>query len=134
MAEEIERRHRKVREKYEVTYDRVLEEIAKIAYSNIADYMSINQSTGEVEFDFSDADAAVLAGIGEIQVDTRIEGTGEDACEVKRIRVKPHNKSAALDMLMRHAGLSKDKASGALADLAERIAAGQKRLAGSESQ
>ena len=48
--------------------------------------------------------------------------------ETTEVRVKPHSKVTALDQLMRHAGLSKDKAAGALADLAERVLAGQRRI------
>ena len=128
IAQEIERRHRAIREKYEVDYDRVAAEIAKVAFSNVLDYGFVDQETGDFILDFRRADAAALAAIGEVTTETYVEGRGEEARAVKRVRVKPHSKMAALEALMRHAGLSKDKAVSAVADLTERLAAGLKRV------
>lgn len=128
IVEEMERRERLLRERYEVTYDNTIAEIAKIAFSNVLDMARVDEKTGDLLIDFSDAGAAQLAAVGEITVETYMEGRGDDAQEVKRVRVKPYNKLAALDALMRHAGISKDKTGEALSDLVARINAGRKRL------
>lgn len=128
ITEEVERRFRELREKYKVNYDRIIEEVAKIAFSNVLDYGMIDQKTGDILFDFKSADAATLAAIGEVTVETYTEGRGENAREVKRVRVKPWNKLTALDHLMKHTGASKDKGGEVLADLAGRLTAGLGRL------
>lgn len=128
VAAEIERRFKEARDRSEITFERVTEEIKKIAFANIDDYVSITED-GHMILDFRDADMVTLAAIGEVTVETYTEGRGEDAQEVKRVRVKPHNKLAALEMLMKHAGLSKDKVSLELSgDLARRLVQGRQRL------
>lgn len=123
---EIERRHAEVRRKFDVNYDRVVEEIARIAFANVLDYGEL-QPDGTIVIDMSHCDAAQMAAIGEIQVEEYTEGDGKDARVVKRVKLKPWNKLTALDQLMRHAGLSKDKATSAVADLADRISRGMNR-------
>lgn len=139
ISEEVERRYKELRERHSVTFDRVRDEIARVAYSNIYDYASREKDakgafTGNLIFDFSALDAVTAASIGEVTIETYEEGKGEDAREVKRVRVKPWNKLAALDQLMRHAGLSKDKTGAALADVAGRLAAGLKRIGGKQKE
>lgn len=130
---EVERRHRDTKERYEVTYERTRDEIARVAFSNVFDFAqpefdNKGKPTGELLFDFSNLSAVQAAAIGEITIETYQEGKGKDAVPVKRVRVKPWNKLAALEQLMRHAGLSRDKADKALANLADRIMAGRKRV------
>ncbi len=127
VAEEVERRHREARERHKVTFDRVQNEIAKIAFSSIYDYATVTKD-GNLIFDFSQLDAVTAAAIGEVTVESYMEGKGDEAREVKRVRVKPWSKLAALDQLMRHAGLSKDKTGAVLADVAARLGAGLKRI------
>lgn len=139
IVEEIERRHRVLRERYKVDFDRVQEEIAKIAYSNIYDYATLalngkGQPTGDLIFDFSQMDAVTAAAIGEVTVEVYTEGSGESAREVKRVRVKPWNKLDALEKLMRHGGLSKDKGDAALGDLAERLRSALSRVGGEHAE
>ena len=139
ISEEIERRYAELRKRHEVTFERVRDEIARVAYTNIYDYAtpakdSKGRFTGDLIFDFAQLDAATAAAIGEVVVETYTEGKGDDAREVKRIRVKPWNKLVALEQLMRHAGLSKDKTGAALADVAGRLAAGLKRIGGKQKE
>jgi len=138
IAVEVERRHAELRKKYSIDYDTVSHEMAKVAFSNVMDYMTITDE-GDLIFDFNKIeDASVFAAMGEVTVETYTDGfdivEDEDGkvhkvpCRVKRIKVKPHNKLQALDGLMRHGGLSKDKSTAAVADLAARIMSGKKRL------
>lgn len=129
---EIERRWAEVRARYDVTYDRVVAEIAKVAFSNIGDYGEV-QEDGSILFNFGEVDAVQMAAIGEITVESFIDHYEEDEdgnklpVRVKRVRVKPWNKMQALEQLMRHAGLSKSNENKAVQDLASRIAAGLRR-------
>lgn len=131
---EIERRERVVRERYNVTYDRVVDELARIAFSSPLDFMEPDEDGG-MTVDLTKADADMLRAIGEFQIETYIEGRGEDAQRVKRVKLKPWNKQAALEALMRHAGLSKEKSPlEVMGDLAARILAARKRVAPSDEQ
>lgn len=124
---EMARREKKVQERYEVSYDRVVGELARIAFSSVLDFAEI-QKDGTILYDFSETTADEMKALGEVSIETYTEGRGEGAREIKRIRVKPWNKLQALQDLMRHAGLSKEKTpfEGA-ADLVDRILAGRKR-------
>lgn len=133
VAEEIERRHREVRERHRVDFDRVQDEIAKIAFFSIYDVARLDEATGDLLLDFRHLDAAAAAAIGEVTVEVYTEGSGDEAREVKRVRVKPWNKLDALDKLMRHGGLSKDKGDAALGDLAERLRAALSRVGGKDA-
>lgn len=127
IVEETKRRERAAREKFEVTHDRLVEELRRIAFANIYDYGRVDKD-GNIFLDFSNVPAEVMAAIGTVTVETYMEGKGDEAREVKRVKVTPYNKLQAIDQLMRHTGLSKDKTSGAIADLAERLNAGLGRL------
>ena len=127
IVKEVERRHRDIRERYKVDYNRISAEMARVAFSNIYDYAKVDENK-DLVFDFSQLDAVTAAAIGEVTVETYVEGRGEAAREVKRVRVKPWNKMQALDQLMRHSGLSKDKASEAIVDLAARLRQGLGRV------
>ena len=52
----------------------------------------------------SDSDWASLS---EIQIEDYVDGRGEDARSVKKIRVKTHSKIAALGKLCQHLGITK---------------------------
>ena len=107
---EMQRRETRVRGRYEITYDRVVDEIAKMAFSSIADYAEVTADGFVVnERTLALATPEELAALGEVTVETYMDGVGDYAEQVKRIKIKPHNKLQALEMIMRHAGLSKEK-------------------------
>ena len=93
----------------EVTQDRVIQEIAKIAFANMHDYISVDDE-GYATVDFSDLNRDKCAAIKEIVVDTLPRGTGEDRHTVLRTRFKLYDKLEALTTLAKHLGLfSMDK-------------------------
>lgn len=138
VLEEMARREERFRQKYDVTYDRVRDEIAKVAFFNPMSILRFDEETGEVEVDLSRADVHEMAAIGEIRVKetTTNVGTKEDPEweTVTRVFVKPWNKMQALEQLMKHAGLSKEKdpLAGAIHSLGDRIVAARKRVASKE--
>lgn len=93
--------------RYQVTTDRVVGELARIAFANSLDYWTID-SNGEPRIDLSKVDRDKGAAISEIIVDTYMDGRSTDAREVKRIRLKLADKRAALVDLGRHLGLFVD--------------------------
>ncbi len=101
--------------------DAVIAELNLIAFSNMLDYMTI-QDDGSVVMDFSAVDrdkaAAILevvvdectdrdkaAAILEVVVDEYTDGKGDDARPVKRVKFKLADKKGALVDLGRHHGL-----------------------------
>lgn len=100
--------------RWNVTGDRIIRELARTAFSNMLDYITI-QDDGSAYVDLRklkaladhDPDAAADLGscIQECQSETYQEGNGEDAQTVKRVKLKLHNKQAALELLGKHLGL-----------------------------
>lgn len=89
---------RKAAEKYEITLERTVAEIAKIAYFNIDDVMFIN-SRGRLEFreGVTREQMAAVAGFDVKQI-----GAGENAEMV--VVAKFHDKNSALDKAMKYLG------------------------------
>ncbi len=86
----------------EVKADRVLEELQVIAYANMADYTQV-QADGSIVMDFSKITREQMAAVKELVVEEYMDGRGENAREIKRIRFKLHEKFPALEKLYQHA-------------------------------
>ena len=127
---EMKRREKKIRDKYDVSYERVTSELARVAYSSILDYATVDDD-GQLVYDFSGTTADEMKALGEVTVveDVQYDEEGKKIGVKRKIKVKPWNKLSALDSLMRHAGLSKEKTpfEGA-ADLVTRIIAARERV------
>lgn len=93
--------------RYQVTTDRVVAELARIAFANTLDYWRVD-SNGNPELDLSKITRDQGAAISEVIVDTYMDGRSTDAREVKRVRIKLADKRAALVDLGRHLGLFVD--------------------------
>ena len=94
--------------RYEVTADKVKAEIAKVAFSNLEDFMAEDPETGDMIFDLSQMTEKAAAAISEYSVDSYMEGRGEDGKKVKKMRVKLYDKLSALDKLSRIMGMYQD--------------------------
>lgn len=104
IAAEVQRAMDARAERTEVTADRVVAELAKLAFANLADYFRLTPHADPV-IDLSTATRDQLAALTEITVDGYTDGRGYDARDVKRIRIKMADKRAALELLGRHLGL-----------------------------
>lgn len=91
----------------ELTADRVLNELQKLAFANMQDFMRVT-SEGEPYVDVSLLTRDQAAALQEFTVEDYTEGRGDDAREVKRVRIKLSDKRAALTELGRHLGLFSD--------------------------
>ena len=87
------------------TARQVLEELTKIGLANMQDYVG---PRGQV-VDVSELTREQTAAIQEVTVDTYLDGDGENAREVKKVRLKLADKRAALVDLGRHHKLFTDK-------------------------
>lgn len=94
----------------QVTADRVLKELAKLAFSNTEDYITVNED-GLASVDLSKLTRDQAAAITEITVETRKEyGSKEaDAATIEKVRFKLADKGINLERLGKHLKLFTDK-------------------------
>ena len=85
----------------QITAEKVLAEYAKMAFSNLGDYVRVTED-GEVHTDLSDIDRDQFAALSEITTDTYVDG---DDKVVKKTKIKLSDKGKSLDSLARHFGL-----------------------------
>lgn len=91
----------------DITADRIIQELARIGFSNMMDYVRLT-SQGDPLIDLSQLTRDRAAAISKIVIEDYVEGRGEDAREVKRIRFELHDKRAALIDLGKHIGLFRE--------------------------
>lgn len=129
---EINRRWAKMRKKYDLNEDWVIQRLMRIADSGdlLAPYKKVNEA-GELYWDFEgiDEDPDAMAVIQSMTVETYVEGRGKEARTVKKFRVEAAEPKGALDSLCRRLGLFNDKmnVSGEL-NVVELLQQGRKRL------
>ena len=87
---------------------RVLTELAKLAFANMADYMRVGPG-GDPVLDFSKLTRDQAAALVEVTVEDYLDGRGEDARQVRRVKFKLASKLVALELLGKHLGLFKDR-------------------------
>lgn len=114
-------------EKLDLTGERVLKELARLAFANMTDYIDIGPD-GSARVDFSRVDRDKGAAIQEVDIDEYSERTGNRKRgkptfeTVKRVKFKLADKGQNLERLGRHLKLFTDKLEVAgLESLAERI-------------
>lgn len=114
---EINRREKKLARRYGVTEDKIVEEIAKLAFTSMGDFIKIDPVTGLPELDLRNATHEQLSAL----TDLKATPAG--------IQFKLGEKLAALDKLARIEGMYDDKVTvlGAQ-DVAEKLQAGRARM------
>ncbi len=129
VLQEISNRRQSLTRKYDISEERILNEYAKIAFANFGDILEI-QNDGSAVIDMAGMTEDQRAALSEFQVDEYKDGKGEDAREVKKYKIKFHDKKAALDALAKYKGMFTEKVevSGEVS-LVDRILAGRKRAA-----
>jgi phage terminase small subunit len=90
-------------ERTAITKQRVIEELAKIGFANMADYTRMVGS--ERVPDLSSASRDHLAAVQEITVEDFKDGRGDDARDVRRVKLKLHDKKGALVDIGRELGM-----------------------------
>ena len=88
----------------EIKADDVLAELAKIGFSNMLDYMRAGPD-GDPYLDFSRLTRDQAAALAEVTVEDFVDGRGDDARQVKRIKFKLADKRAALVDIGKHLGM-----------------------------
>src|SRR5260370_32043021 len=87
----------------------VLEELTKIARANMADFVRAFFGCGDPVAAVDQLTPAQTAALAEVTVEQFMDGRGEDAREVRRIRFKLVNKIDALELLGKHHKLYIDR-------------------------
>lgn len=95
-------------EKAGVTVQRIIDELAKVGFANMADYMR-GGADGDPYLDFSRLTREQAAALGEVTVEDFKDGRGSDARDVRRVRFKLHDKLSALEKLGKHLGMFKER-------------------------
>ena len=91
-----------------ITVQMVLEELAKLGFSNMENYMRAG-AHGEPYLDFDNLTSDMKAALAEVTVEDYLDGRGEDAREVKRVKFKLYDKRAALVDIGKHLGMFPNK-------------------------
>jgi phage terminase small subunit len=91
-----------------VTVQRIVDELAKVGFANMGDYLRAT-SGGDPFFVYDQLTDEQKAALAEVTVEDFKEGRGEDARDVRRIRFKLYDKLTALEKLGKHLGMFKDK-------------------------
>lgn len=98
--------------KIEVTTERIMEEVAKLAFSNLGDFITINKDTGLAHIDMRKATPDNLAALAQFEVIElppfkTVENGEEVSREVIKVKIKTWDKLEALEKLMRRHNLVK---------------------------
>ena len=104
IREAIEAGQAKVAVKLEITQELLAQELAKLAMVNMEDFIRIG-SDGDPYIDLSELTRDQAAAINEITVDDYVEGRGDEARDVKKIKFKLHDKRASIMDLAKLLGL-----------------------------
>lgn len=91
-------------ERTKITQDAVIEELAKIGFANMADYMKVGKD-GDPYLDFSKLTRDQSAALVEVSVEDFVDGRGEDAREVRRVKFKLGDKRRSLVDIGKHLGM-----------------------------
>jgi phage terminase small subunit len=88
-------------ERIGVRAERVLEELARLGFSNMLDYLRISDE-GDPFVDLSQMSREQAAAVQEVTVEDFLEGRGENAREVRRVKFKLADKKSSLELLGKH--------------------------------
>jgi phage terminase small subunit len=117
---EIERREAVLRVRHTKTVDDLIREYTRLAFTGMSRFMRID-SNGEPVIDLSECTKEDLDLLAEVTVESYMEGRGEDAKRVKKIKIKPYDRFHALDKLAMHLGMFKEKGPGDTDDRLARL-------------
>ena len=87
-----------------ITADRVLIELAELAFANIADFLQV-QRDGSVQIDLARASRDRAAAVHDVILSTPTGGSGDEVQSTKLTQIELFDKLRALEMLARHLGM-----------------------------
>lgn len=108
IAGAISQGEKAIRERNEISADRVVQELALLGFANLQDYMK-STASGDPYVDFSTLTREQAAALQEVTIDDFVEERGKQARRVRRVRFRLADKRAALVDLGKHLGMFKNK-------------------------
>lgn len=96
----ISERAKALCDKFELDQNRVLKEVANIAFSNMAHYLHLTPD-GDPYISLANCTYEQLAAISEVTVEDFTEGRGDDSRNVRRIKLKLHKKLEGLEKVIK---------------------------------
>lgn len=93
--------------KFEVTQERIMEEVARVAFSNLFDFVTVDDN-GYAYINLSDITREQAAALAQIEV-IELPPHGEEEREVLKVKIKMWDKLNALEKLMKRHGLLKEQ-------------------------
>ena len=97
-------------EKAEITADRVIQELAKVSFASMRQFVRVD-ADGQPQIDLSDTPDDALDALSEVSTETVLEGegSGEERVthRVRKTKIKLHDKLKALMALGEHVGAFK---------------------------
>jgi phage terminase small subunit len=100
----VEAGRQRIAARLEVTANRVVEELARIGFANMGDFIRIDEGGG-VQVDLSNAGRAELAAVKTVTVEHYVDRNSRKA---KRVKIKLWDKATALAVLVKHLNLYAD--------------------------
>ncbi len=104
---EIARLRLELQSRTEVTPEKIVRELAVIAFSDIGDVIRLT-ADGAAHLDFSDLPPEFTKSVSQITVETFTEGRGERATDIRQVKLKMNDKRAALVDLAKIMGMMRE--------------------------
>lgn len=106
---EIERRQKIASTRADISLEVLNKMLMDIASANLGDLVQTDPNTGDLYMDYSRLTPELRKAMTNVTIDEVKEGRGESAKTVKRIRIGVLDRIRAIEQLIRHNGLSKEK-------------------------
>ena len=113
----VAKRREKMEKKLVTTRDEIAAELYKLAFANMADYIRVSEA-GDAYVDLSEMTRDQAAAVTEITVEDFMDGRGEGAREVRRVKFKLESKRLALMDLAKLLGYADERI---IVEAAERL-------------
>lgn len=109
VAERVQELQTQRAQTLQVTQEMVVSELAKLGFSNMYDFVSI-QDDGTARVDLSALTREQAAAITEVQTEEQtVLGGDDESFRVRKIKFKLADKKGALELLGKHLGMFTDK-------------------------
>lgn len=108
IAAAVAARQSSIAAELKVTVDDIARELHRGGFANMFDYLRVGKN-GDPFLDFSGLTRELAAPIAEVVVDDYVDGRGDDAREVRRVRFKLLDKRACLVDLAKLLGFWKER-------------------------
>lgn len=94
----------KLQATHEDELERILDELRRIAFGGLGDFLRITPD-GDTFIDLSRASREDLNTLDSTEIEDYVEGRGENARNVRRVKIKRADRLKALELLGKHFGL-----------------------------